>query len=210
MANRRDGEETRERILSVACEVFSEHGYNGSTNAEICRKSGVNGAAVNYHFRNKEALYVEAFKTALEKSLKSHPLVCGNATSPELRLKSMIRATISRISDPDNRSFGMLRKEMNEPTGLLEKTMCQFIEDEQALMRKLVGEVMGQSSLSPRKIDLCSMSVLAQCIHPAIHERRRIDKNEPVKEPFNLDEVTEHVFSFSMAAISTISKESCK
>lgn len=47
----------RSRILAAAIDVFAEHGYSGTATREICRRAGVNGAALNYHWRSKEQLW---------------------------------------------------------------------------------------------------------------------------------------------------------
>lgn len=211
MANRRDGIETRRRILAAACDVFAERGYRGATNAEICRRSKSNGAAVNYHFRSKEALYTEAFKQALEESVRAHrPEPGGSASmSPELKLKAMILSVLKRISDPANKSFAMLHKEMTEPTRLLDGVMGDFINSEMIDMKNVVGEMLGKGA-PPRMVDLCAMSVLAQCIHPAIRERGRMDGRHPggAGIPFDASEIASHVFEFSKAAIQTFAARS--
>ncbi len=53
-----DKERTRARILAAAIDVFAEHGYEGASTREICGRAGVNGAALNYHFRSKELMWL--------------------------------------------------------------------------------------------------------------------------------------------------------
>ena len=53
-----DKERTRARILAAAIDVFAEHGYEGAATREICGRAGVNGAALNYHFRSKELMWL--------------------------------------------------------------------------------------------------------------------------------------------------------
>jgi AcrR family transcriptional regulator len=50
-------EPTRDRIREVALDVFAEHGFKGTSTREICRRAGVNGAALNYHWRSKQQLW---------------------------------------------------------------------------------------------------------------------------------------------------------
>jgi len=49
--------ETKIKILEVATKLFARHGYEGASIREIAREAGVNLAAVNYHFQNKQNLY---------------------------------------------------------------------------------------------------------------------------------------------------------
>ena len=55
-------------VLHAACEVFADRGYRDATVAGICHKAGANPAAINYHFNDKESLYVEAWRQAAEEA----------------------------------------------------------------------------------------------------------------------------------------------
>jgi Bacterial regulatory proteins, tetR family/Tetracyclin repressor-like, C-terminal domain len=57
---RRDPEASRAAILEAAREVFSEHGYAGSTIREIARRAGVTHGLVMRHFGSKEQLLIAA------------------------------------------------------------------------------------------------------------------------------------------------------
>ena len=46
--------DTRARIQAVAVELFSEHGYEGTSLREIAERLGVTKAALYYHFKSKE------------------------------------------------------------------------------------------------------------------------------------------------------------
>ena len=56
----------RGKILAAARELFAEKGYRDTTVREIARRAGANGAAVNYYFRSKDALYEAVFDEAFE------------------------------------------------------------------------------------------------------------------------------------------------
>jgi AcrR family transcriptional regulator len=48
--------DTRSRILDIALELFSEHGFDGTTLQQIADQLGFTKAALYYHFRSKEDL----------------------------------------------------------------------------------------------------------------------------------------------------------
>jgi len=50
----RSRSDTRARIQQVAVELFTEHGYEGTSLREIAERLGVTKAALYYHFRSKE------------------------------------------------------------------------------------------------------------------------------------------------------------
>jgi AcrR family transcriptional regulator len=67
--------DTRSRILDIALELFSEHGFDGTTLQQIADRLGFTKAALYYHFRSKEdllqALLTPAM-TGLEELLDAH------------------------------------------------------------------------------------------------------------------------------------------
>lgn len=56
-AGRMPGDMRREQILGTAVELFSKHGFRGTTTKEIARASGVSEAMVFKHFATKDELY---------------------------------------------------------------------------------------------------------------------------------------------------------
>ena len=59
MTLQKRGEETRSRILEAAKECFAQHGYDGTSVAEICHRAGVTKGAFYHHFPSKQALFLE-------------------------------------------------------------------------------------------------------------------------------------------------------
>lgn len=58
---------TRQRILKSAIDLFAERGFEGANVRAIVTKARVNQAAINYHFKGKEGLYLEVLKTAFDR-----------------------------------------------------------------------------------------------------------------------------------------------
>lgn len=51
------GDERRDQILQASVELFSKHGFAGTTTKEIARTAGVSEALVFRHFATKDELY---------------------------------------------------------------------------------------------------------------------------------------------------------
>lgn len=56
---------TKDRILDVAEQLFSEHGFGATSTRAITNAAGVNLAAVNYHFGSKDGLVRAIFERRL-------------------------------------------------------------------------------------------------------------------------------------------------
>ncbi len=59
VAGRRpDRPDTRQRILEVALDLFTEHGYDGTSLREIADELGITKAALYYYFESKEDIFL--------------------------------------------------------------------------------------------------------------------------------------------------------
>jgi len=207
---RKDAQETRQRLLAAAAEVFARKGYWEATHAEICRKAQANTAAVNYHFGSKENLYVESWKYAFEKSVEAHPPEGGIAPEApvEARLRGRILAFMQRIADPDNCEVEIMHKEMANPTGLLTQSMHEKVEQMRQGIRSIVKELLGDRA-GERQVSLCVMSLVGQCFGPMLHLRQvrmAPDAPRPACPPFEfrVEELADHVTQFSLVGMRGI------
>lgn len=199
---------TRRLLLEQACRIFAEKGFHETTVAEICSAAGANIAAVNYHFGSKRALYVEAWRSSMAQSLKKYPPdggVSGSA-SPEQRLRGRISSLMRRVADMETHAFDIVHKEIASPTGLLTDVMHNMLEPLRLEFQDLIGELLGRKATA-QEIELCHMSIRAQCFGPLLRERRRKKAGHvrPVcrgeRLAANVDALAEHVTRFSLAGI---------
>jgi len=207
---RSDGQETRQNLLAAAGEIFASKGFREATVAEICKQAGANTAAVSYHFGSKEALYVESWRYSFSQSLRNYPLNGGipSEAPAEERLRGWILAIMRRIIDPQSHEFDIFHKEMASPTGLLAKAIQESVEPIFKSLSLLVGELLKKE---PREheVQLCAMSIRAQCFGPLLHARRRKTAQglpptglEPLLE--DVEQLADHVTRFSMAGIRAL------
>jgi AcrR family transcriptional regulator len=203
--------ETQKRLLAAASEVFAERGYREATIEEICRRAGANIASVNYHFGSKETLYTETWRHCFSESLQAHPPDGGvsEEAPPEERLRGAVTALLNRIADEDNREFLIVIKERATPTGLLNEVMRKELHPQFMRLEKPVGELLG-SSASELQAQLCTMSIISQCLEGGMMSRastkKQLGKNAP---PFieDAEAFAAHVTSFSLAGIRAIREE---
>ncbi len=211
MHYRKDGEETRQRILKVASMLFAEKGYRNTTHEQICRIAKVNAAAINYHFRKKESLYVEAWRMSFDNLLEKHPAdggVSSDATAVD-RLHGRILSIMRRMSDPENKVFDIINREMSNPTGLLTEVIHESILPIRAGIESIVREMLGEKATG-QDILLCQMSIMSQCFHPIMARRRKIMKpkeyNESSLHDLDIEKIAAHVTSFSIDGIKGVKK----
>ena len=81
--NKRSGVKTKEKILDVAMQVFSTHGYEGASIRAIAKAAGISIGGVYLYFRNKEELYLNLIKDRIEEQLLLTNEAVTSAGSPE-------------------------------------------------------------------------------------------------------------------------------
>jgi AcrR family transcriptional regulator len=105
--HRRSGAETRERILDVALELFTEQGYDKTSLRDIAERLGITKAALYYHFERKEDMLIEL----------------------HLRLHDLARETFGALDDlPDDRSRA------DAWPAILDRFIDQAIDNQQLLL----------------------------------------------------------------------------
>src|ERR1044071_7843752 len=112
--------ETEKRLLEAAGEIFAEYGYRAATVRQICEKAGANVAAVNYHFGDKDRLYMAVLRIAHKSrgtDVRRAPADPNLKASPEQRLRAYIRWLLSQIFAEGRPGwhFKLITREMMEP-----------------------------------------------------------------------------------------------
>jgi AcrR family transcriptional regulator len=186
-------ENTRSRLLNAASRIFAEKGFQETTIAEICEQAKTNIASVNYHFRDKETLYLEAWRFAF------------NESNSEQRLAARITALIHRVADPESYSFAIIHKEMAQPTRLLADILEKEINPQRLQMFSLLKDCLGEQA-SEQQIQYCHASIMGQCFQ--LLRLRQMQKARPFRShPSDLSNTlafAEHVVQFSLAGIQAI------
>lgn len=210
MRERKDGVKTRDRILTAACKVLSERGFRDATIKEISALAGTNTALVNYHFGDKETLYVETWRQAFLNSIQMHPPDGGvpSDAPPEERLRGRIRSIIERRLDPKCFEFSIVHKEMANPTGLLEEVMRQSIEPIRQALFDILKELLG-SGATAEQVHLCEISIMSQCLHPSLcacSSHSHFKRFHPARK-FDKKKIVDHIITFSLAGIRQIRRQ---
>lgn len=75
---------TRDKILEISHRLFADKGLNGVSVREIARLCDVNIAAINYHFKNKENLYLETVKQSVVDTEKEIRTLYNSMPEPSI------------------------------------------------------------------------------------------------------------------------------
>ncbi|MCX7101369.1 MAG: CerR family C-terminal domain-containing protein [Methylobacter sp.] len=200
-------EKTRDRLLTAACKIFAEKGFQDATIAEICAQAKTNIASVNYHFRDKETLYLEAWRFAFNRELLLYPPGHGLVAeaSPEQKLAGRIKSLINRLADDKSYSFMIIHKEMAQPTRLLADILEKEINPQRLQMLDLLKECLGEAA-TEQQIHYCHASIMGQCFQ--LMRLKHMQSAPPVlnhsRDLSDIKAYAEHVVQFSLAGIHGI------
>lgn len=86
-----------EKILNIAYELMSNHGYSGTSISMICEQSGFAPSSIYWHFGNKKNLLLAALEFGIKKTLG--PLDAKNLNLNDLDSEIMI-ADVDFFSEP--------------------------------------------------------------------------------------------------------------
>jgi len=200
-------EQTRDRLLNAAREVFSQQGFQGATVREICRRAETNVAAVNYHFGSKDGLLAEALNFIQLKALQIANVKAD--ACPEARLHLFIRDFMMMLLDENNPSSQcqIMARELADPTPALDKIVREAIAPLHKFLGELVREIVGAKT-GEAELRRCVYSILGQCLlyrhsHPVLqrlHPKLRYDCKE-------IEAIAAHIADFSLAGIKQIANK---
>lgn len=206
----------QERLLDAAEELFSEHGFEGTTVRDIASKARCNIASVNYYFGGKEKLYTEVWRRELtqirEARLASIRQVIeesdGNPTLEDL-LKSFANAFIAPfVNETRSRRFMklMAREIIDQHV-----SADMFVEE---VVKPTMGAVSGPllracPDLEEEKIPLIIISLAAQLVH-VVHIKAMFEQTKAKEMPsFDIVEAVDHIVKFSAAGIREYAGGKC-
>jgi AcrR family transcriptional regulator len=201
-----DQDPTKVRLIEAAGEEFASKGFDATRIRTICDRAGANVAAVNYHFGDKEQLYVETVLDAHRCSMELGEYDAAVAAGPAEQLRSFIHHFLTRvlaINHLEDWRHRLMLREMLQPTSasdvLVRESIRPHFERLQQVMRQFCPEA------DERKLNALTFSVIGQCLHYKM--ARPVTERLIGPEAFgalDLEFLTDHITSFCLAALGSI------
>jgi AcrR family transcriptional regulator len=195
--------ETERRLLEAAGAIFAEYGYRGATVRQICERAKANVAAVNYHFGDKDGLYLAALRYLHRLNGEKNPTTPDSKATPEQKLRAFIRAILHRMLDEASPDWYMklMMREMIEPTHALDTMVEEAVRPLQQELEAIVREFLGAEA-SPEAVRLSTLSIASQCVF--YHHCRAIVSRLFPEQNYgghHIDALAEHITRFSLSAL---------
>jgi len=141
-------EQTQERLLSAAAELFSTQGYAGVSMRDIARAVGITQAAIYHHFSNKDALYIATITYLFEQYTLGISEQMSAIDDPAQRLELLIGAMLEAAEkDPRFRRIylrELLEGDQEKLAAIAENAFIAFYEPLYTLMGELAPDIDSQ------------------------------------------------------------------
>jgi TetR/AcrR family transcriptional regulator, regulator of cefoperazone and chloramphenicol sensitivity len=157
------GDETRQRIIEAAIELFGEFGFEGASTREIAARAGVNAPALQYYFENKEGVYracVEAladdtwksFAPAVEAAQAALRDNAGTSTLIDAFIRiqeALADRAFAKANQPGRRMFFAREQAGYEPESATQILACRIREPLNQVSSALVARISGRPADDP-------------------------------------------------------------
>lgn len=196
-------ESAKERLLDAAEEVFADKGFAAASVRDICKRAGVNIAAVNYYFRDKERLYVEAVKYAHRSCTEGATLTEWPAELPALeKLRIFIGTLVHRmVQIPKPASMQLMMRELVLPTPACAEVVREYIRPMAAALMQILGDLLPAGTPAEKRW-MTGFSIVGQCLF--YRHTRAVARELMGATAFDVltaDQIADHVTAFTHRAL---------
>ena len=201
-----DQDPTKVRLIEAAGEEFADKGFDATRIRTICDRAGANVAAVNYHFGDKEQLYVQTVLDAHRCGMELGQDDAAVEAGPAEQLRSFIHHFLTHvlaINHPEDWRHRLMLREMLHPTSASDVLVRESIRPHFERLQQIVRQFCPDADA--RKLNALSFSVIGQCLHYRM--ARPVTERLIGPEAFHaldLDFLTDHITSFCLAALGSI------
>jgi len=199
--------ETRDRLLKAAERLFAERGFKKVTVRDICRAARANVAAVNYHFGDKQGLYREVLRIAIDvvRETTEAGREAGQGRAPEEKLERYFRIFLNRVTAPGHENLHrLIQREIDDPTAALDAFVEEAVRPRVEYIASIVVEMIGGEPTDPEVLRAVG-SILSQTL---VYVRKN-----PIAErlgfsfkatPAAIEEAARHIAAFSVAGVRAV------
>jgi AcrR family transcriptional regulator len=203
-------DDTQLRLLRAAGELFADKGFEGTSVREICQRAGAgNIAAVNYYFRDKERLYIEAVKSACMRQMESFPIPhWPPGTPPEEKLRDFIKVLVQRMLGDGSPPWArqLFLRELSHPTAACAEFVQSIVRPNAELLGRILAELLPHVPEGKRR--LIGFSIVGQCFfHRFAQPIVALLVGEEEARNYDSALLAEHIAQFSLSALGLESKQ---
>ncbi len=162
---------TRTRLLEATVSCLVQHGYRGTSSAEICRSAGVSRGAQLHHYPTKAELFADAVEHLFARRLGEFAGLLRAAPAGAKRLDAVLDALLELYTSPEHAAWLELVLVARTDPELRAHVAATGLRLEEAAAEVFV-EGMGLSSSLPARPIVCTIMAWMDglAVHTALHD----------------------------------------
>jgi TetR/AcrR family transcriptional regulator, regulator of cefoperazone and chloramphenicol sensitivity len=206
----RPSQRTRAQLIEVAGRVFAEQGFDGATGQGICRRAGVNNAAIVYHFGGMAGLHRAVLEEAQRRLVTTEALAAAvNAErNPRRQLEAFVGLIVRALTSPVSQSWAgrLFSREWVTPSTVYGPTHDRALAARARTLKSIVSALTGHPANHPLVARGC-ISVMAPCALLLLVNRRKLQRLMPQLNitAESAPQITRHLVDFALAGLRAIS-----
>lgn len=199
-------DDTPTRILQTAGPIFANHGYQGTTVRDICQQANVNLAAINYHFRDKESLYIETVRLAHQNQTAKYPLTeWDEGTPPASKIRDFVTMLLNRMVGGDESErwqTELIFRELTQPSAACASLGAEYFRPNMEVLLSILGEVFLPEVPAYERLQV-AFSIVGQCLfyRATLHSISIMVPPEEQQKHFRIEQLADQITKFSIAAL---------
>ena len=162
-----DKENTEEKILSAAKEVFVEKGKDGTRMQEIADKAGINKSLLHYYYRNKEKLFGAVFQFVFRQFAPKIMNVFNNEDDLFSQIEKFISLYVDMIAKNPFMPMFILNEVNKKDTSFVVKVIKMAGIDPHEYRDRVYEEIEKGTirNIDPNQL---LVNIIAMCLFPFI------------------------------------------
>lgn len=172
------GDETRQKIIAKAAELFNQRGLEGTSMADLMEATGLEKGGIYRHFPSKEAVAAEAFDYAWEEAFQERVRDLDSIPGSVDRLKHLIANFVERRATiPGGCPLLNTAVESDDGNPILRERARQALGKWQNLLTSVINEGIQRreirSGVDPNRLAMLVISTLEGALMISRLERNR-------------------------------------
>ncbi|MCK5860949.1 MAG: TetR family transcriptional regulator, partial [Candidatus Hydrogenedentes bacterium] len=102
MKQKRDAQETKEKIIQAARDIFAKKGYSGTSVDDIARVVGITKGGIYWHFDSKLDLFIQMLESGYSEFMNLLNEIIAQDSAPLAKLRQLFTTTLMAIEEDKN------------------------------------------------------------------------------------------------------------
>ncbi len=192
---KKKGEETKEKIIIHAIDLFYEHGYTKASTRMLVKSAGMTSSAIYNHFKNKDEILFTIIQRTADKVLFILNQTIKQYKDPVECLKHMLTGMMHSLTHPEMRKeIAILNNELYQLPSDLRKKCNERHREIFELFRSIITEIQKRDRSDPINDTVATFGTLGAMLW--IKNWYKDDG------PLSIDEISDELINFVLKGLT--------